>query len=62
MYRAQAAAYIGVLVKGKLSIDEVGEQTSTRLGIKLKDGQLYTVQHKAVHKAVQTANDNSHRK
>jgi hypothetical protein len=38
MYRARAAAYIGVLVKWKLSVDEVGEKTSARLGIKLKDG------------------------
>ena len=32
MYRARAAAYIGVRVKGKLSVDEVGSKDQYKTG------------------------------
>jgi collagenase-like PrtC family protease len=36
-----------------------GENTSVKLGIKFKDGHLYTVQHNAVQEAVQTVHSKS---
>ena len=32
MYRARAAAYIGVLIKGELSVDEVGGKDQRETG------------------------------